>query len=485
MTDAIQWMPAWRLAELVRDGRMSATEVCSALLDRIDRLDTVVHSFVTVTPERALSRAAALDEAFARGERSGAFRGVPYSAKDNLFTAGVRSTCGSRLLSGFVPEEDAGSVRRIDHAGAVLVGKANLPEFSSWVRSRNLVAGECFNPWDLTRTAGASSGGSAAAVAAGLVPISIGSDDGGSIRLPAALNGVFGFFPSRGRVPLDNTVVIGSVSEAGPLCRDVRDAATFLAAMAGRPAESAPAPNGDDDLLSGIESGIAGARAAWITEHEGTSLTDARVVEVAHSAARLLGDAGVHVEEPPVVLVSAQRAMPPVTPDNSAGYPGLRPFDLPEFRRALTTPGWQELLSPYIDPERLHPTRSLSQEGRRDQETSRRAVVQQMQELFSTYDLVLTPTIDEVAPVASDEWVASYGGPGSTPDESVASYVKYTLRVNITGCPAATVPCGLVDGLPVGLQIIGRPGADSMVLRASRDFEKLRPWMGSRPAGFD
>ena len=414
----IHWMPARALAELVRSGQASAREVAPTFLERIDRLDPSVHSFVTVLPERALAVAAALDERFAHGDRSGAFRGVPYSAKDNLFTAGVRSTSGSRLLGSFVPEEDAGSVRCIRNAGGVLIGKANLPEFSSWVRSRNLVAEECVNPWDLTRTAGASSGGSAAAVAAGLVPISIGTDDGGSIRLPAALNGVFGFFPSRGRVPLDNTVVIGSVSEAGPICRDVTDAAAF----SGRDGR------GDRSVLAGLESGVSGSRAAWVVEHEGAAVTDERVAGTARKAAMLLGEAGVVVEEPAVVLLSAQRAMPPVTRENSSEIPGLRPFDLPAFQQAVDQPGWQDLLSPYISADRLCATKPPSAAEPRGQQECRRAVLQQMQELFSAYDYILTPTIDEVAPTVPDDGrcPTDYGAVDRRVDRVVR---KHTLRV--------------------------------------------------------
>jgi Asp-tRNA(Asn)/Glu-tRNA(Gln) amidotransferase A subunit family amidase len=480
----IQWMPAWQLAELVRSGQLSARDLCSTILERISCQDGLLHSFVTVIPEHALDAAAALDDGFARGERSGAFRGVPYSTKDNLFTKGVRTTCGSRLLESFVPDQDAGSVRRMTEAGAVLVGKTNLPEFSSWRRSRNLVVGETVNPWDLSRSSGASSGGSAAAVAAGLVPISIGTDDGGSIRLPAALCGVFGFLPSPGRVPLDGTVVVGSVSQAGPLCRDVRDAAVFLDAMADRSSAVGGAAR-DAGFLASLDRGITGTRVAWVVEHVGDEVRDARVAEVAHTAAVSLGGAGAQVDEPEVAWVSAMGAMAPLTAENSAGFPGLRPSDVPEFRRAIEHTGWEELLSPYLTAERLLPRPSPSAADLAAHEVCRLAVAGQLNELFATHDLVLTPTIDALPAPASSAWEPGYGRPGESDAETISAYVKYTLRVNIAGCPAASVPCGFVDGLPVGLQIIGRPGADHIVLRASRALEQLRPWAGVRPPARD
>lgn len=475
----IEWMPAWRLAELVAARRLSARELCSTFLGRIDRYDGRIHSFVTVTADRSLAEADAVDEDPAPSERHGLFRGVPYSAKDNLCSRGIRTTCGSRLLETFVPEADAGSVSRMGAHGAILVGKANLPEFSSWRRSRNLVVGETLNPWDARRSSGASSGGSAAAVAAGLVPISIGTDDGGSIRLPAALCGVYGFLPSPGIVPLDGSIVIGSVSQAGPICRHVRDAAVFLDAM-----RSGSPRSPEDGFVARLDAGISGARAAWLAEHEGDEVRDRRVVDLAHTAALSLVEAGADVAEPEVAWVSTMGAMGPLSEESSARLPGLRPFDVPEFCSATQDPGWTDLLSPYLSAARLLPAPPLTAEALAFHEASRRSVVGQMRELLSVYDLVLTPTIDALAAPAVAEWDPGYGRPGDPEAATIAAYVKYTLRVNIAGCPAASVPCGFVDGLPVGLQIVGRPGADSLVLRASRALEGIRPWVAFKPPAF-
>lgn len=466
----LAWVPGWMISDMVSRGELSATEVTTAFLERIEQIDGDLHSFITVSGDAAVALARALDETFAPGTRPGPLHGVPYSAKDNVLTKSVRTTFGSRLFESFLPDRDADVIARATRAGGVLVGKANLPEFSSWVRSRNLVSEECRNPWDLTRTSGASSGGSASAVAAGLVPISIGSDDGGSIRLPSALNGAFGLFPSPGRVPMGNAVVSGTVSQFGPISRDVRDAANFLDAI-----------DGGTQFADDLERGIEGMRIAWISDHVDAEITDPRVVEVARAAAHRFVEAGATLEEPAVALVDAMGAMPALSRATSFQHAGVRPYDLPEWSRVTASPEWRTLLSPYMDPDRVNGTSPFLPEVAARQPAVLHAVVGQMMDLFADYDFLATPTIDQVAPVAPASWDNLYGPPGLTPQERVRSYVKYTLRVNFVGSPAGSIPCGFVDGMPVGLQLIGRPRADGDVLRAARAFEQLQPWAGHRP----
>src|SRR5262245_39115739 len=214
----LRWTPAHQIAEMIRLGEVSASEAMAGCLHRIEMLEPLLHSFITVSADHALKCAREID-AILPAERTGALLGVAFSAKDNVFTKDVRTTMASKLFETYQPKQDATVIERLALAGGVLVGKANLPEFSMWGRTRSLVAPECRNPWDVRRTSGGSSGGSGSAVAAGLVPISIGTDDGGSIRLPAALNGVFGLYPSPRQVPMERIVIGGRVSAAGPLTR--------------------------------------------------------------------------------------------------------------------------------------------------------------------------------------------------------------------------------------------------------------------------
>lgn len=469
LDNGLNWVPGHQIAQAIRDRRLSAREVVETVLHRIAVIEPSIHSFITIAAEIARKQAAQID-ALPQPEKPGALLGVPFSAKDNILTAGVRTTAGSQLLETFQPGKDAALIGRLGAAGAVLLGKANLPEFSMWGRSGNLVAVECRNPWDLRRTCGGSSGGSGAAVAAGLVPISIGTDDGGSIRLPAALNGVVGLFPSPGRVPLDGVIIGGMVSAAGPLTRDVRDAALVLDAM-----------TPDAGFAQGMDAGIAGLRMAWISEVEGLATNDPRVVASARAGASVLAQAaGTALDEPAQPLVDALGAATAVlTPFPDATYGGLRPWHLPEIQRAIAEPGWEERLAPNARPDSV----SGAEDAPPSEEAKQvlRRVVEQMDGILARWDLLLTPTIDQIAPLISDDWIYPYAPPEAGTEQAIRQYVKYTLPVNIAGCCAVSIPCGFVDGMPVGLQVIGRRGAELTLLRVARTFEKIRPWAGARP----
>lgn len=469
LDEAIGWIPGHRIAEGIRGGSLSASEVVENLLRRTAAIEPRIHSFITVSAEHARERATRID-ALPRSEKQGNLLGAPFSAKDNILTAGVRTTMASRLLETFRPTSDAAVVSRLTAGGGVLLGKANLPEFSMWARSGNLVSEECRNPWDTRRTCGGSSGGSGAAVAAGLVPISIGTDDGGSIRLPAALNGVLGLMPSPGRVPLDGVVIGGSVSAAGPLTRDVRDAALFLDAMT--PGEG---------YARGLDAGIAGLRIAWISEVEGIAVNDPRVVACARAGAVALARAaGTTVEEPGPPLVDSMGATPLSPFAEWPTYGGLRPWHLPEIQRIVGEVGWEGRLAPNARPGGVSGMETLSPSEAGEQR--RRRVVEQMDHLLARWDVLMTPTIDQIAPLIPDEWIYPYAPPEAGPGEAVRQYVKYTMRVNLAGCCAVSIPCGFVDGMPVGLQVIGRRGAELTVLRVARTFEQISPWAGARPA---
>ena len=221
----LHWMPAWQIREAIVTRRLSATEVACHFIERIDTLDGRLHSFFTVSGEVALDQARAIDRRIDRGEPVGALAGVPVSIKDQFWTKGIRTTSGSRIYADHVPEEDSLHVARIKAADGVIIGKTATPEFGTFWRTAGRVAPECVNPWDPRCTSGGSSGGAAASVAAGFGPLALGSDSGGSIRLPSAMCGVFGLLPSNGRIPqhgsLGSTLFLCS---AGPISRDVRDA---------------------------------------------------------------------------------------------------------------------------------------------------------------------------------------------------------------------------------------------------------------------
>jgi Asp-tRNA(Asn)/Glu-tRNA(Gln) amidotransferase A subunit family amidase len=467
MENGLGWLPAHRIADLVRNGQVSATQVTEGLLRRIEAIDPLIHSFITVAADLAWERAAAIDQ-FAPENRKGAWLGVPFSAKDNVFTANVRTTMASRLFEHYRPTVDAALIARLLTAGGILLGKANLPEFSMWGRSGNLISEECRNPWDLHRTSGGSSGGSGAAVAAGLVPMSIGTDDGGSIRLPAALNGVLGLFPSPGRVPMNGVVIGGAVSAAGPLTRDVKDAALFLDLF-----------NSGEPFAGRLDDGIVGLRMAWASEVENSVWNDWRVVECARRAALSLGQAGAVVEETGLILTDTMGAAPRSPFAELPNYGGLRPWELAETHQIVAQVGWEINLAPNARPGSVSGEEVVPTSG--DAEGRRQLVVRQIRDVHQRWDVLLTPTIDQIAPVIPQDWSYPYAPVEAGPMEAIRQYVKYTMRVNLAGCCAVSIPCGIVDGMPVGLQAIGRRGEELTVLRVARALEQIMPWSGKRP----
>src|SRR5436190_16437438 len=233
MVDELRWTSARELRRLIAERQISPVDVITACLARIEALEPMLHAFITVVGDRALDDAKRAEAAVQRGDELGPLHGVPIALKDEAWTADIPSTGGSLLFKRFVPSHDGTVTERLRRVGAVVIGKTNLPEFAAWPRSKSRLAGESVNPWDTTRISGASSGGSAAAVAAGIVPLAIGSDGGGSTRIPSALCGVVGLFPTPGRVPSYGSFSYSTEGSLGPIGRNVGDIAVLQQVIAG------------------------------------------------------------------------------------------------------------------------------------------------------------------------------------------------------------------------------------------------------------
>jgi Asp-tRNA(Asn)/Glu-tRNA(Gln) amidotransferase A subunit family amidase len=460
------WLPATELAALIRRKKVSPVEVVEAVLVRIEAVNPKLNAYVTLIADDARRQAKAATRALMRrSARLGPLHGVPFSVKDLIITRGVRTTFGTPLYGDHVPTEDAPMVERLKAAGGIMLGKTNTPTFGWIGATHNLLFGATRNPWKLDRTPGGSSGGASAAAAAGLGALHIGTDGGGSIRIPASCAGVFGFKPSYGRIPTYPPSGAWSLSHIGPITRTVADAALMLQASAGpdeRDQYSLPAARIDyTKVLSGR---LRGLRVAYTDDPGFAEAVDPEVRAVCATAARAFVELGCRFDE-----------VRPKWPSPREGWDqifcgGIATRLAPCLdRREQIDPGLLRIVEAFLASP---PTRYVQAWF------DRLAWWQHIRPFFETYDLLLTPTIAcQPFPLGLDNPTEIAGTP-----VSAYAWIPFTFPFNMTGQPAASVPAGFSrDGLPIGLQIVGRRYDDVAVLRASAAFERIRPWAAHRP----
>ena len=463
------YTPATQLAAAIRTKQVSPVEVVDAVLARIERLNPRLNAYCTVTADLARATARAAEAAVLRREALGPLHGVPYSLKDLTPTQGIRTTFGSKIFEHHVPTEDAILVERLRAAGGILLGKTNTPEFGCKGMTDNKIFGTTYNPWNLARTPGGSSGGAGAAVAAGLGPLAEGSDLAGSIRMPASFCGVVGFKPSPGRIPrYPNGNAWNTMSFNGPLTRTVADAALMFQTMVG-PDDRDPLslPDTGEDFSAAVQGEVRlkGLRVAWTPDLRMVPVEPV-VQEICAGAVRVFADLGCHIEE------------------NSPDYHGAHELFsvLNANLRTAAVGDYAETWAAQMDPLlvwRLEQGRALSLRDVGKAETARTALYQRVRQFFETYDLLLLPTTVAPPYAAHGGYPKTVAGrPISTPYE----ILLLTYAFNVTGEPAISVPAGwTTEGLPIGLQIVGRRHADALVLRAAAAFEAAAPWAQRRP----
>ena len=459
------YLSALQLRDRYQKGEVSPVEVTEAILRRMDELNPTLNAFITTTPELALKGARIAEQAYQTGESPPPLAGIPTSIKDLVSMTGVRTTRGSLLYKDWVPDYDAPIIERLHEAGAVMLGKTNLPELGWKGDSTNRIIGSTHNPWKLGRTAGGSSGGGTAAVAAGLGPLAQGSDGAGSIRIPSSFCGIYGLKPSWGLIPQYPASAVELFSHLGPMTRTVADSALMLNIMAGAdPRDRLSFPT-ETDYLASLEGGIAGLRVAWSPDL-GYALIDPEVRDIVAKAALRFEELGCHVEEAHPDLEDPWESIVHII--WASAFAGLHLHDLDAVRDQID-PGLVRVIEQGLQLSGAEVAIAYAR---------RNDYYHAWRQFMERYDLLLTPTLPVTAFTAGDDYPGQINGQPTT----YLSWTAFTYPFNITGQPAATVPCGFAsDGLPVGLQIVGRWRDDVTVLRASAAFEALAPWADKRP----
>jgi aspartyl-tRNA(Asn)/glutamyl-tRNA(Gln) amidotransferase subunit A len=463
--------PAWKQARMIAQKQVSPVEITELYLRRIERLNPHLNAYITVWADRAMAEARQAEARVMNGQDLPPLHGVTVSLKDLEATGGIRTTLGSLIFKDTVPQHDSVVAERVKRAGAIILGKTSTPEFglgSRGATTENRLMDACKNPWDPEHTTGGSSGGAGAAQVAGLCALATGSDGGGSIRIPASFCGVFGFKPTNGRVPRAEGLgkpEPNQFSQSGPMTNYVRDAAILLQELSG-PDSRDPSPylrEGPPDFLAALDGDIKELRIGWSPDM-GFGTVDSEVGARVREAAYVFKDLGCHVEDADIGLDDHWEHFWNVFTANAyASYSDL----LDERANDLT----------YYAREALEHGRSVT--GAQYARSVRDAfeLRLQMNEFMERYDLLLTPTTSVVAFKVAD------------PPKTIAGrevnpfwgFYPYTFPINMAGLPAASIPCGFLDGLPLGLHAIGRRGEDGLVLRASARFEEARPWQDKHP----
>ena len=464
----LAFTPVSELRGLIDSRRVSIVELTETFLGRIEELNPRLNAYLTVTAEEAMSSARSSEQALLKGDQRGPLHGIPISIKDLEITKGICSTMGSLVFKDHIPDRDSLLVERVREAGAIVLGKTNTPEFGFVGTTENRLGDACRNPWDPERTPGGSSGGAASAVAAGLCPLATGSDGGGSIRIPCAFSGIFGIKPSQGRVPRHGGVGMpahNNFSQGGPVTRTVRDSAILLQVMAG-PDRRDPAcmRQQPPDYEAALELGVKGLRAAWSLDL-GYAAVDPEVAAANSKAAHVFEELGCTVDEAGLALEDPF----PVFWDifSLRGYTSFG-YLLDDHRDELTERSIETLergmgvTAPEYNRGMLYVEQLQAR----------------MEDLFEDHDLLLTPTL-AVPAFPIEQLPEVIGGRRVNP---FWGFTPFTYPFNMTMHTAASVPCGFSsDGLPIGLQIVGRRGDEATVLRAAAAFEAARPWAQHRP----
>ncbi len=475
-----------KMHELLRTREISATEIIRSVLDHIGRVDDQIRAYVTLTDEAAIAQAQMVDRRLAAGEQLPPLAGIPLAIKDVLCTSGVRTTCSSRILEPYVPPYDATVIQRLKAQEAILLGKTNMDEFAMGSSTENSAFFPTRNPWALDRVPGGSSGGSAAAVAADLCAAAIGTDTGGSIRQPASFCGIAGLKPTYGRVSRYGLVAFASsLDQIGPLAKDVRDCALLLQAIAGHdPCDATSAEVPVPDYSSALTRDIRGLRIGIPAEFfvEGMDPEVEGAIRAGIRTLEKLGGTREEVSLPhtPYAIATYYLVATAEASSNLARYDGVKygyrtpkPTDLLEMYQQTRRDGFGQEVKRRI----MLGTYALSA-GYYDAyylkaQKVRTLIRQDFARAFERCEVIVTPT----SPTAAFKF-------GEKTEDPLQMYLSdiFTISVNLAGLPAISTPCGFTKaGLPIGLQVIGKPFDEATILKAAHAYEQATEWHSRRP----
>ncbi len=465
-------MSAFEMREKIKTQELTSTEITETIIERIERINPIINAYCTPTFELARETAKKADEIVKKGEKLGLLHGIPTSIKDLMLLKGIRTTYGSLLHENFIPEDDEIVVKRLKKAECVILGKTNTPEFGHVALTNNKIFGETKNPWDRETNSGGSSGGGAASVAAGMGPLALGSDGGGSIRVPSSCCGVYGLKPTFGRIPRypHDTIAFWSMDHYGPIVRYVKDAALMLNVMKGyHPADKNSLTDDNIDYVKILEEKPKKIKIGYsMTLGFGKALED-EVKESILDGIQKFEQYDWDVEEAKLKIKNPGLAFKTLV---SIGYA----YDLQKAynnRFEDLSPDLSSIIRLGLD------TSSMNIGKAREQ---RKRVYEVMYQYFRNYDILITPTTP--CPAFKPGWLES----GTTfptigkKTLSTMDWVTYTFPFNMTGLPAASIPSGWSNsGLPIGMQIVGKRYDERTVLQVSKAFEEISPWQDKKP----
>jgi Asp-tRNA(Asn)/Glu-tRNA(Gln) amidotransferase A subunit family amidase len=468
----ICFMSAVEMLEKIQTQELTSVEITETIIERIENINPLLNAYCTPTFDLAREAAKKADEAVKRNDPLGILHGIPTSIKDLMQTKGIRTTYGSKLYEDFIPERNDVTVQRLINAGCVILGKTNTPEFGAIALTNNKVFGETKNPWDLEKNSGGSSGGAASSVAGGIGPLALGSDGGGSIRVPSSCCGVFGLKPTFGRIPSYPSIGIafGSLGHYGPIVRYVKDAALMLNAMKGHhPADHNSFPDDNIDYVKILEERPKKLKIGYSMTLGFGKILDEEVKENVLNAIQKFEHFDWDVEETNLKIRKPESAFKTEVSvgcayDHHKDFAN-RPEDLNPYLTGSIKLG--------LDNSAMNVGKAIDQ---------RKQVYEVMYQYFKDYDILITPTLP--CPAIKPGWLES----GTTFPTigrkalSIMSWMTYTYPFNMTGLPAVSIPSGWSNtGLPIGMQIVGRRFDEKTVLQVSKAFEEISPWQDKRP----